>query len=62
MVVPRLTYFDMRGRAEAIRLSLYAMEVNFDDRRILTAEAWNNLMPSTDFGSLLMFETGDFEQ
>ena len=47
----------MRGRAEAIRLTLHAMEVDFDDRRIRTADEWDELRPRTDFGGLPIFET-----
>ncbi|MEM7121046.1 MAG: glutathione S-transferase family protein [Pseudomonadota bacterium] len=57
MAGERLIYFDMRGRAEAIRLTLHAMEIDFDDRRIMTADAWDALRPRTDFGGLPIFES-----
>ncbi len=57
MARERLIYFDMRGRAEAIRLTLHAMKVDFEDRRIMTADAWDALRPQTDFGGLPIFES-----
>jgi hypothetical protein len=37
---PRLTYFDMRGRAEAIRLFLHATRTGFEDTRIVSRDTW----------------------
>jgi hypothetical protein len=55
--VNRLTYFDMRGRAEAARLMLYELAgVDFEDCRVRTAGEWQTLKPSLPFGSLPMDE------
>lgn len=54
---PRLTYFDMRGRAEPIRLMLHAMSVEFEDHRIVSPEEWSRLKPRLPFGALPLYET-----
>jgi len=40
---PTVTYFDMRGRAEAIRLLFTDQGIPFMDRRIRSAESWQAL-------------------
>ena len=48
----RLTYFNMRGRAEVIRLLFVLAGVTYDDRRIGQDE-WAALQPSKNpFGYL----------
>jgi len=40
---PVLTYFDLRGRAEAIRLLFTDQGIPFMDRRIRSADSWQAL-------------------
>ena len=54
---PRLTYFDMRGRAEAIRLLLFATQTEFEDRRVVSRGEWAALEPELPFGVLPIYET-----
>jgi glutathione S-transferase len=53
----RLTYFDMRGRAEAIRILLHATRVEFEDRRIASGDEWALLKPTLPFASLPIYES-----
>lgn len=54
----KLTYFDMAGRAEAVRLALYVGGVPFEDERISHSE-WNeNVKPNARFGQLPLLEVG----
>lgn len=57
---PQLVYFDIRGRAEAIRLLLEEVGVEYDDLRISRHE-WAELQPRTPFGQLPLFREGDLE-
>lgn len=57
---PEITYFDIRGRAEPIRLLLEETGVEYDDRRVSSAE-WLELKPRMPFGQLPMFREGDVE-
>jgi glutathione S-transferase len=61
MPPPRLTYFDMRGRAEAIRLVLHLTGTGFEDRRVTAAKDWADLAPRTPFGLLPLYETDTLE-
>jgi len=54
---PRLTYFEMRGRAEAIRLFLHATQTAFEDDRVVAADEWEALGPKLPFGGLPIYET-----
>jgi glutathione S-transferase len=54
---PRLTYFDMRGRAEAIRLFLHATRTEFEDTRIVSRDDWAVLKPTLPFGALPIYES-----
>ncbi len=58
MAIPRLTYFELRGRAEAIRLMHYEMEVGFDDYRIVDADEWETVKSVSPFGRLPLYESG----
>lgn len=42
----KLTYFDLRGLGEVVRLIFHYADVKFDDVRI-TQEKWPELKPST---------------
>ena len=55
---PSLLYFDLRGRAEPIRLMLHAMGRAFEDHRVVTKEEWSALQPRLPFASLPAFEEG----
>lgn len=53
---PKLTYFDLRGRAETIRLMLRATRVEFHDHRVVSSEAWSELKLQLPFGRLPLYE------
>jgi glutathione S-transferase len=55
-----LTYFDIRGRAECVRLLLEEAGVVYEDRQITNAE-WQKLKPRTPFGQLPLLQIGDVE-
>jgi glutathione S-transferase len=57
MRLRRLTYFDMRGRAEAIRLFLHATQTGFEDHLVVSREEWAELKPRLPFGVLPVYET-----
>jgi glutathione S-transferase len=57
MTRSQLTYFDMRGRAEAIRLFLHASSIDFEDERVTTDEGWTALKPTLPFGSLPIYQS-----
>ncbi len=52
----KLTYFDMRGRGETIRLILRATGVEFDDHRVVSAGPWSDLKTLLPFGRLPLYE------
>ena len=54
-MVPVLTYFDMRGRAEASRLLLADAGIEFVDRRIKSEKEWTSLQPTLPAGKLPLF-------
>ena len=47
----KLIYFDLFGRAEAIRMLLAAGKVEYEDCR-LTSEEWKTIKPTTPFGGV----------
>ncbi|KAJ8021972.1 Glutathione S-transferase 1 [Holothuria leucospilota] len=55
MVVVKLTYFGVRGRAEPIRYMLHMEGLEFEDKRI-SSEEWKELKPTTKFGGLPLLE------
>ena len=57
---PQLLYFDIRGRAEPIRMVLFFLGVEFEDRQV-TQEAWQELRSSTPFGRMPVYRDGDVE-
>jgi glutathione S-transferase len=54
---PRLSYFEMRGRAEAIRILLHATGTAFEDHRVVSGDEWGDLQPQLPFGGLPVLET-----
>lgn len=60
MVVPKLTYFDLKGLAEAIRLALTIGDVEFEDSRVDFAN-WQELKQSTPYGQLPVYEEGEMK-
>ena len=42
----KLTYFNLKGRAELARLILAQAEAQYEDRRITRKEEWRSLKPS----------------
>ena len=58
MVTPRLTYFELRGRGEAIRLILHAQQVDFHDHRVHDSGEWRTQQAATAFGRLPVYESG----
>ena len=55
---PLLTYFDVRGRAEAVRLTLEETGTEYRERRVQVAE-WPALKSTLLFGHLPLYEDGD---
>jgi len=51
----KLTYFNLKGRAELARLILAQAEAQYEDRRI-TKEEWLSLKPTTPLGQLPILE------
>jgi glutathione S-transferase len=54
---PQLVYFDIRGRAEPIRLLLEDMGAEYEDVQI-TENDWPNIKPTTPFGRMPVFRDG----
>jgi len=55
--IPVITYFNVRGRAEAIRLILEEVGVAYRERRV-AVEEWPALKPTLPFGQLPCYEDG----
>nr|XP_039256145.1 hematopoietic prostaglandin D synthase-like [Styela clava] len=55
MVVYKLTYFNIMGRAELTRVMFAQAGVKYEDVR-LTPEEWGKMKPSSVFGQLPMLE------
>jgi glutathione S-transferase len=53
----RLSYFNLRGRAEAIRLFHYATGTEFDDHRVASAAEWDVSKRALPFGALPIYES-----
>ena len=60
MTTPQITYFDIRGRAEPIRLLLEEAGVAYDEVQI-SQEQWPELKPGMPFGQVPMYREGDLE-
>jgi glutathione S-transferase len=52
----QLTYFDIRGKAESIRLMLEDLQVDYVDSRIQSHAEWLAFRPLTPFGVLPILE------
>jgi len=50
--VVKLTYFNLHGKAEHIRLILHAGKVEFEDKRIESMEEWGIMKPTTVLGQV----------
>ena len=57
---PTIIYFDIRARAEPIRLILEEMAIAYDDQQI-TDDQWLDLRPTTPFGWLPCYRDGESE-
>jgi glutathione S-transferase len=57
-VTPLLTYFDVRGRAEVVRLILEETGTAYREKRVQMDE-WPSLKPKLPFGQLPTYEEGD---
>ena len=57
---PKIYYFDLFGRAEAIRMTLWKAGVEYEDIRV-TGDAWKELKESgkLDFSQIPMVELAD---
>jgi glutathione S-transferase len=56
--LPKITYFDVRGRAEVIRLILEETGTPYRERRVQVSE-WPALKPSLPFGQMPIYEEGE---
>jgi glutathione S-transferase len=54
---PVITYFDVRGRAEVIRLLLEEVGVPYREQRV-SVEQWPQLKPTLPFGQLPCYDEG----
>merc|ERR1712226_1597371 len=51
MPMVKLSYFDLEGRGELVRLLLHAGNIDFEDFRFGFAD-WPKIKPNTPFGSV----------
>ena len=58
-MIGSLTYFDMRGRAEASRLLLVDVGIEFEDRRITSEQEWKKLQSALPTGALPTLSIGE---
>jgi glutathione S-transferase len=58
MSPPRITYFDIRGRIEPVRLIFEELGIEYEDRRIASIEEWQALKPTLPFGQMPIYEDG----
>jgi glutathione S-transferase len=56
---PNIIYFNIRGRAEVIRLIFEELGVAYDEQRISSPEEWTAMKPLTPFGALPIYEEGE---
>ena len=55
---PIITYFDVRGRVEVIRMIFEELGIEYEERRIV-GDAWQEMKPKTPFGGLPIYQEGD---
>ena len=55
---PIITYFDVRGRVEVIRLIFEELGIAYEERHVIGDE-WQALKPKTPFGGLPIYREGD---
>jgi len=60
-VRPKIIYFDIRGRAETIRLLFEELGEPYDEHRLRSPEEWAAMKPETPFGALPIYQEGDLE-
>ncbi len=58
LMLPKVTYFDVRGRAEIIRLLLEESSTAYHERRI-TIDEWPELKSNFTFGQIPVYEEGE---
>jgi len=56
---PCVIYFDIRGRAEPIRLMFEELGVAYDEQRLRSSAQWKAMKPQTPFGALPIYEEGE---
>lgn len=56
--IPLLTYFDIRGRAEVIRLILEEVAAPYRERRVQEQE-WAAVKPTMPFGQMPLYQDGE---
>lgn len=56
---PKLTYFNLQGRGEQVRILFAFAGVEFEDNRVEFKD-WPSIKGSTPFGSMPVLEDGDF--
>lgn len=57
---PQILYFDIRGRAEPVRLLLEFVGTEYEDRQV-TLEQWQTLRTTTPFRRMPVYREGDLE-
>jgi len=60
MAKPTIIYFDIRARAEPIRLILEELGIEYEDHQV-RPEDWPELKPKTPFGWLPAYREGNLE-
>ena len=60
MAKPTIIYFDIRARAEPIRLILEELGIEYEDQQV-RPEEWPELKPKTPFGWLPAYREGNLE-
>jgi len=55
---PIVTYFDVRGRVEVIRLIFEELGIEYEEHQVV-GDQWQALKPKTPFGGLPIYEEGD---
>jgi glutathione S-transferase len=53
---PVITYFDVRGRVEVVRLIFAELGIDYEERLITGDREWQALKPKTPFGALPIYQ------